>query len=203
MKNALFLINQSINTWDFHIHKESQETLLSHISSWSLNSVYNLNSCRAIVKHTLCKQLCSGKLVKLDRLSLNTSSIVQNSLTVIQFFVRVPVLSVQIVSAPPIDSEEASLRTQFFSLFIFITENAKEIVTARGRPSGIAITITVTAVIIAYRKSVKVDPSQCLFPTVLTQIVLPQPRTNAKRKKQKPIFASQFAIASSFYCRGV
>ena len=77
-------------------------------------------------------------------------------------------MSVQMVSAPPIVSEEASLRTQLFSLFIFITENAKDIVTARGSPSGIAITMTVTAVIIAYRKSVKVDPSQLLVPTVLT-----------------------------------
>jgi hypothetical protein len=64
-----------------------------------------------------------------------------------------------------------------------MTEKAKEIVTARGRPSGIAITITVTAVITAYRKSVKVYPSQPLFPTVLTQIVRPQPSTNDKRKK--------------------
>jgi len=36
-----------------------------------------------------------------------------------------------------------------FSLFIFMTEKAKDIVTARGRPSGIAITMTVTAVMTA------------------------------------------------------
>jgi hypothetical protein len=53
------------------------------------------------------------------------------------------------VSAPPIVSEEASLRTQLFSLFIFMKENAKDIVTEIGRPSGIAITMTVTAVITA------------------------------------------------------
>jgi hypothetical protein len=87
------------------------------------------------------------------------------------------------VSAPPIVSEEASLRTQLFSLFIFITENAKEIVTARGRPSGIAITITVTAVMIAERKSYRDDPSHNLLPTVLSKTTLPQPRTKANRKK--------------------
>jgi hypothetical protein len=43
-----------------------------------------------------------------------------------------------------------------------MTEKAKEIVTARGRPSGIAITMTVTAVITANVKSVKVAPSQGL-----------------------------------------
>ena len=53
----------------------------------------------------------------------------------------------QISFAPPIVSDEANFLTQLFSFFIFITENAKDIVTARGRPSGTAITITVTAVI--------------------------------------------------------
>jgi hypothetical protein len=37
-----------------------------------------------------------------------------------------------------------------------MTENAKDIVTARGRPSGIAITITVTAVRTALTMSERV-----------------------------------------------
>lgn len=64
MKNALILVNESIHAWNLHIHKESQETLLSHVSSWDLNSIFFLNSCRAIVKYTLSKQLGSSKLLK-------------------------------------------------------------------------------------------------------------------------------------------
>jgi hypothetical protein len=64
-----------------------------------------------------------------------------------------------------------------------MTEKAKDIVTARGRPSGIAITMTVTAVITAKRKSYTADASQLFVSTVLTQIVRPQPRTKHKRKK--------------------
>jgi hypothetical protein len=52
---------------------------------------------------------------------------------------------VQISLAPPIVSEASSFLTKLFSYFIFITENASEIVTARGRPSGTATTMTVTA----------------------------------------------------------
>ena len=121
--------------------------------------------------------------LKLEGRSVKTCSIVQNSLTVIWFLVSVPVLSVQIVSAPPIVSEDANLRTQLFSLFIFMTEKAKDIVTARGRPSGIAITMTVTAVMTAYRKSVRAVPSHNFYPTVLSKTALPHPRTKATRKK--------------------
>lgn len=109
-----------------------------------------------------CRREAVVNDLKFTGLSENTCSMVQNSLTVIQFFVKVPVLSVQIWSAPPIVSEDASFLTQLFSLFIFMTENAKEIVTASGRPSGIAITITVTAVIKAQRKSLIVLSSQAL-----------------------------------------
>jgi hypothetical protein len=54
---------------------------------------------------------------------------------------------VQISLAPPIVSEASSFLTKLFSNFIFITEYAREIVTARGRPSGTATTITVMAMI--------------------------------------------------------
>jgi hypothetical protein len=86
-----------------------------------------------------------------------------------------------------------------------MTEKAKEIVTARGRPSGIAITMTVTAVITAKLKSVKVAPSHglALGARVLSKTHLPTPRRRAKRKNLKPILASWLAIPSSFCCRGV
>jgi hypothetical protein len=40
-------------------------------------------------------------------------------------------------------SDASRRRTRFFSSFIFITEYAREMVTARGKPSGTATTITV------------------------------------------------------------
>ena len=44
-------------------------------------------------------------------------------------------------------SEDCSFLTRLFSFFIFITEKAKDKVTANGRPSGTAMTITVIPVI--------------------------------------------------------
>jgi hypothetical protein len=57
--------------------------------------------------------------------------------------VKVPVLSEQILLAPPIVSQAYILRTKFWSSSIFFTEKAREMVTERGRPSGMATTITV------------------------------------------------------------
>jgi len=66
---------------------------------------------------------------------------------VILFNVNVPVLSVQIASAPPIVSHACNFRTRFLSYNIFITEYANDNVTANGRPSGIATTITTIPII--------------------------------------------------------
>jgi len=73
-----------------------------------------------------------------------------------------------------------------------MTENAKEIVTARGRPSGMTTTITVTAVIRVYKKSLTVFPSHGFGSAarVLSKIVLPNPRTIDKQKTLKPRPAS-------------
>jgi hypothetical protein len=57
--------------------------------------------------------------------------------------VRVPVLSEQIQFAPPIVSQADIYLTKLLSNNIFLTENAKERVTAKGSPSGMATTITV------------------------------------------------------------
>ena len=64
---------------------------------------------------------------------------------VILFKVKVPVLSEQIVLAPPIVSHAYIFLTRLLSLSIFFTEYAKDSVTAKGNPSGIATTITVIA----------------------------------------------------------
>ena len=59
--------------------------------------------------------------------------------------VSVPVLSLQIVVAPPIVSQASSTLTKLLSFIIFIMEYASEMVTARGRPSGTATTMMVIA----------------------------------------------------------
>lgn len=64
---------------------------------------------------------------------------------VILFMVKVPVLSEQMLLAPPIVSQASIFLTKFWSLSIFLTEKANDKVTANGNPSGMATTITVTA----------------------------------------------------------
>lgn len=44
-------------------------------------------------------------------------------------------------------SDDYIFLTKLFSFFIFMTEKAKDNVTASGRPSGTAMTITVIAII--------------------------------------------------------
>ena len=56
-------------------------------------------------------------------------------------------MSEQIAFAPPIISQDFSYLTKFLSYNIFLTEYAKDKVTAKGRPSGIATTTTVMAII--------------------------------------------------------
>lgn len=59
--------------------------------------------------------------------------------------VRVPVLSEQILLAPPIVSQASIFLTKLLSRSIFLTETARERVTDRGSPSGMATTMTVIA----------------------------------------------------------
>lgn len=61
----------------------------------------------------------------------------------ILFIVRVPVLSEQIVFAPPIVSHASIFLTRLLSKSIFFTENARDNVTDKGSPYGMATTITV------------------------------------------------------------
>mmetsp|Transcript_21595 Transcript_21595/g.43788 ORF Transcript_21595/g.43788 Transcript_21595/m.43788 type:complete len:232 (+) Transcript_21595:1836-2531(+) len=85
-----------------------------------------------------------------DSLSGSTAPSASNTLpqkiltTVIFEVVRVPVLSEQMVVAPPMVSHALRWRTRFWSLSIFFTEKARAMVTARGRPSGTATTKMVT-----------------------------------------------------------
>ena len=65
-----------------------------------------------------------------------------HAITVILFWVSVPVLSEQICVAEPIVSDEFKFLTKLLSFFICALEKLSEIVTASGRPSGMAQTIT-------------------------------------------------------------
>jgi hypothetical protein len=63
-----------------------------------------------------------------------------------RFCVSVPVLSVQMTVTAPIVSEAESLRTRLFDFSMRLMLRAKARVTAMGRPSGTAMTISVTAI---------------------------------------------------------
>ena len=64
-----------------------------------------------------------------------------------EFAVSVPVLSVHMVVAQPMVSQESSVLTRLLSFCILEPEKASDSVTARGRPSGTATARTVIAVI--------------------------------------------------------
>ena len=68
------------------------------------------------------------------------------SATCMRFCVSVPVLSVQITVTAPIVSQAWSLRTRLLLLSMRRMFSARASVTAIGRPSGTAMTISVTAI---------------------------------------------------------
>jgi hypothetical protein len=68
-----------------------------------------------------------------------------DSTTSIWFFVRVPVLSVQIVVAEPMVSQAIRRRTRQFARVIFCMASESERATLIGRPSGTAATTITTA----------------------------------------------------------
>jgi hypothetical protein len=76
-----------------------------------------------------------------------TNSSFQKDTKDILFYVKVPVLSEQIIDAPPIVSHAAILRTKLLSKSIFLVEYASDNVTANGSPSGMATTTTVIPII--------------------------------------------------------
>ena len=63
-----------------------------------------------------------------------------------RFSVRVPVLSVQMQVTAPMVSEACSLRTRLLLLSMRRMLRASDRVTAMGRPSGTAMTMSVTAI---------------------------------------------------------
>lgn len=83
--------------------------------------------------------------------------------------VRVPVLSEQMLLAPPIVSQASIFLTKFWSLSIFLTEKAKEMVTDRGSPSGMATTTTMIPIMKKSRISMRQGPVShfCSIPLVM------------------------------------
>ena len=65
--------------------------------------------------------------------------------TTMLLVVSVPVLSLQMSVILPIVSTAAKVRTRFWSFSIFLVAWARDMVTARGRPSGMATTTMVVA----------------------------------------------------------
>ena len=80
-------------------------------------------------------------------LTLTTPAGVQIARTVIWFSVRVPVLSVQMTVVPPRVSTAGSRRMTARRLAIRETPMARVIVTAAGKPSGIAPTARAMAAV--------------------------------------------------------
>ena len=72
--------------------------------------------------------------------------------TVILFCVNVPVLSEQMVVAFPMVSQDRRRRTRLLSFNMRVVANANARVTASGRPSGTATTMTVMATMRMLRK---------------------------------------------------
>jgi hypothetical protein len=83
-----------------------------------------------------------------------------------------------------------------------MTENAKEMVTARGRPSGTAITITFTDVINASKKMARAYLKSQGFATsgqkMLVRMIFPHPTARVMDAAMTPILARELAIFSSF-----
>ena len=84
-----------------------------------------------------------------------------------------------------------------------MTETARESVTDNGKPSGIATTTTVMAMITYWSNlTTSLDVSQCYFETLKAK--------NLQRRTTKitiadinPNLPISFAITYNFYCRGV
>ena len=111
----------------------------------------------------------------------------------------------QISLALPIVSEDFMLRTRLFSSCILPTEKASPIVTASGRPSGIATTTIVMPRMKALSTSATFWLSVRLrsYSQKIRSIVRTQTMINTRIATANPSLPIWFAIVSSLFCRGV
>ena len=122
---------------------------------------------------------------------------------VIIFIVRVPVLSEQMLFAPPIVSQASIFLTKFSSTSIFLTEKAKERVTAKGKPSGMATTITVIARMKKFKSSGRSDFVSHSLDIPFSIANRTSRMIKIKIAEYKPNLPISYAIFSNFICRGV
>jgi hypothetical protein len=125
------------------------------------------------------------------------------SVNTILFIVSVPVLSEQMLLAPPIVSQAYMRLTKFWSFNIFLTEKAKERVTERGSPSGMAITMMVIAKIKKFRSLGK---SSLVFHGVIVILTIAKRIERTTTINTAPVSANfpiSLASVYSFCSRGV
>ncbi len=95
-------------------------------------------------------------------------------MTVIRFWVSVPVLSEQITVALPKVSTAGSFRITAFFFTIRCTPSESMIVTMAGKPSGIAATARLTDVI-------NISNSGCFFQSPTKNMIMQIPRDRMPR----------------------
>lgn len=115
---------------------------------------------------------------------------------------RVPVLSEQIAVALPIVSHARRTLTRLFSFNIFVVAKARASVTARGKPSGTATTMMVTATM---RISINDEALSVAGRSSPGRLAT---KRNKRTKKRRPAaapprYAMELASLESFFWRGV
>jgi len=120
----------------------------------------------------------------------------------ILFYVKVPVLSEHIISAPPIVSQAANFLTKLLSFNILLVEYAKDRVTANGNPSGMATTITVMAIITKFNNSFTFSPVN-ESSEILSTIKRISRIKNINKADITPNLPISVAILSNFSYNGV
>ena len=129
----------------------------------------------------------------------------QPSTTVMRFSVKVPVLSEQMVVALPMVSHAAKMRMKHLSAYIFLVEYAKAMVTANGRPSGMATTTMVTPRTKAFTKPrvIWTAPGRSSPRCAGIAQIIATKATNVAILKNTPKYPISCAILPSFSCSGV
>lgn len=100
------------------------------VDFWGYASELNPTASPNKSKLNLLMNCLRDMMASLEKIWFSTHT----DVTVMEFCVRVPVLSLRMLLAPPMISQLAKFFTKFCSSFILLTEKANAIVTASGRP---------------------------------------------------------------------
>ena len=112
--------------------------------------------------------------------------------------VKVPVLSEQMLFAPPMVSQASMRLTKFWSFNIFLTEKAKERVTERGSPSGMATTTTMMPMMKKSRIETRSVPVSHFFEIPFSMANLTMRTAMMVKAEYRPNFPISVASYSSF-----